>query len=113
MSQQRIIGLTGPTGAGKSTAAEEFSALGAKVIDCDRLGQEILIHRSAVNSFAAHMEQRFWERMARFPGLNWQKKLFPHRGLRPSQRHYPPFDYAGNPGENLTVLFSGGVGCCN
>lgn len=42
MSQQKIIGLTGPTGAGKSTAAEEFSALGAKVIDCDRLGQEIL-----------------------------------------------------------------------
>ena len=42
MSQQRIIGLTGPTGAGKSTAAQEFSTLGAKVIDCDKLGQEIL-----------------------------------------------------------------------
>ena len=42
MSQQRSIGLTGPTGAGKSTAAQEFSTLGAKVIDCDKLGQEIL-----------------------------------------------------------------------
>ena len=40
--KQLVIGLTGPTGAGKSTAAREFAALGAQVIDCDRLGQEIL-----------------------------------------------------------------------
>lgn len=42
MNRQIIIGLTGPTGAGKSTAAQEFVLLGAKVIDCDRVGQEIL-----------------------------------------------------------------------
>ena len=42
MHRPIIIGLTGPTGAGKSTAAKAFAALGAGVIDCDRLGRELL-----------------------------------------------------------------------
>lgn len=42
MNRPIIIGLTGPTGAGKSTAAKAFAALGAGVIDCDRLGRELL-----------------------------------------------------------------------
>ncbi len=42
MSKGVVIGLTGPTGAGKSTAGEAFARLGAKVIDCDGLGNEIL-----------------------------------------------------------------------
>lgn len=32
-----IIGLTGPTGAGKSTASEAAEKLGFKIVDCDKL----------------------------------------------------------------------------
>ncbi len=37
-----IIGLTGLTGSGKSTAAEWFRKNGFTVVDCDRIGHEIL-----------------------------------------------------------------------
>ena len=36
-----ILGLTGPTGAGKSTVAACFSSCGCLVIDCDRLAREV------------------------------------------------------------------------
>lgn len=41
MNKPLVIGLTGPTGAGKSTVAAAFSALGCDVIDCDRIAREI------------------------------------------------------------------------
>ena len=34
-----IIGLTGPTGSGKSTASKTAKSLGFKVIDCDKLAR--------------------------------------------------------------------------
>ena len=34
-----IIGLTGPTGSGKSTASKQFEAFGFKVVDCDYLAR--------------------------------------------------------------------------
>ena len=34
-----VVGLTGPTGAGKSTASKTAQALGFKVIDCDKLAR--------------------------------------------------------------------------
>lgn len=37
------IGLTGPTGAGKSTVAELFASFGLPVIDADRVWRELLI----------------------------------------------------------------------
>lgn len=37
------IGLTGPTGAGKSTAAQAFAAFGLPVIDADLVWRELLI----------------------------------------------------------------------
>jgi len=37
-----VIGLTGGIGAGKSSAAELFAALGAEVIDCDALAREVV-----------------------------------------------------------------------
>ena len=33
-----VIGIVGGVGAGKSTAAGEFAALGARLIDADRIG---------------------------------------------------------------------------
>ena len=37
-----IIGLTGPTGAGKTTALEVLGELGFTVVDCDALYDELL-----------------------------------------------------------------------
>ena len=36
-----MIGLTGPTGAGKSTVAAAFASLGCVVIDCDKVARRI------------------------------------------------------------------------
>ncbi len=53
----KIIGLTGPTGAGKSTAAEAFHSLGAEVIDCDRLAGEVLTFPACIRQ----LQQAFGE----------------------------------------------------
>lgn len=37
-----IIGITGPSGAGKTTALEALAALGAEVVDCDAVYHELL-----------------------------------------------------------------------
>ncbi len=37
-----VIGLTGPTGAGKSTVAAVFRKLGCAVIDADRIAREVV-----------------------------------------------------------------------
>jgi dephospho-CoA kinase len=38
---RRILGLTGGIGAGKSTAAARFAALGAVVVDVDAIGRQV------------------------------------------------------------------------
>ncbi len=38
-----VVGLTGGLASGKSTAAEMFSALGAKIIDADKIAHDILV----------------------------------------------------------------------
>ena len=53
-----MIGLTGPTGAGKSTAAKMLAALGCHVIDCDVLAREIVQPGSPV---LAEIAARFGE----------------------------------------------------
>ena len=40
----KIIGITGPTGAGKTTALREVERLGGTVIDCDQVYHEMLEH---------------------------------------------------------------------
>lgn len=42
MIRLKIIGITGGIGSGKSTVSKILSELGAKVIDADRIAQEIL-----------------------------------------------------------------------
>jgi len=42
MKSIRIVGLTGQTGAGKSTVSETFRGCGIEVIDCDHVCHEVL-----------------------------------------------------------------------
>ena len=42
VSITKIIGITGPTGAGKTTALNEVEKLGGAVIDCDAVYHELL-----------------------------------------------------------------------
>lgn len=44
--RRQLIGLTGLAGSGKSTVAEVFSRLGARVIDADRVGHRLLYKNS-------------------------------------------------------------------
>ena len=41
MTKGIVIGLTGPTGAGKSSVAKEFAALGCVVVDCDQIARQV------------------------------------------------------------------------
>lgn len=45
---KRLIGLTGKTGSGKSTAAKTFTRLGAFVIDCDEIAHKALFNEGII-----------------------------------------------------------------
>ena len=51
-----IIGITGPTGGGKTSALRALAALGGRIIDCDALYHELL--KSSAEMLAA-IEARF------------------------------------------------------
>ena len=55
---KNYIGLTGPTGAGKTTAGRILESLGCAVIDCDALAREIVLPGSPV---LAQLAARFGE----------------------------------------------------
>ncbi|MCI9887570.1 dephospho-CoA kinase [Micrococcales bacterium 31B] len=55
MGEWRPVGLTGGVGSGKSTAAAEFAALGAHVIDLDALSRSVLAEdRLAIETVFDH-----------------------------------------------------------
>ncbi len=41
---KKLIGLTGKTGSGKSSAAKTFEELGVYCVDCDKIAHEILLN---------------------------------------------------------------------
>ena len=51
-----IIGITGPTGAGKSSALQALQALGALTLDCDEIYHEMLLSNTEMT---AEIEARF------------------------------------------------------
>ena len=51
-----IIGITGPTGAGKTTALRELEKLGGTIIDCDTVYHELLKSDTALQN---ELEQAF------------------------------------------------------
>ena len=53
-----LVGLTGPTGSGKSTAAAVAEKMGIKVIDCDKLARKAVERgseglKALVNAFGS------------------------------------------------------------
>ena len=42
MINKKIYGLTGMSGAGKSTVSDSFKKAGFFVIDCDRIAREVV-----------------------------------------------------------------------
>ena len=61
----KLIGITGPTGAGKTTALNELTALGAELIDCDAVYHELLESSEEMNGALK----------ARFPAAYVEGKL--------------------------------------
>jgi len=43
-----VVGLTGGIATGKSTAAEMFSALGARIIDADKIAHDLLVNDARI-----------------------------------------------------------------
>ena len=52
----KVIGITGPTGAGKTTALQVLEALGVRVLDCDAIYHRLLAENQALRE---ELEGRF------------------------------------------------------
>ena len=48
MTRLRVLGLIGAIGAGKTTTSKLLAQLGGVVIDCDRLGHEVLLQPDVI-----------------------------------------------------------------
>ena len=68
--KQLIIGLTGPTGAGKSTWTAALENLGCRIIDCDQLAREAVQDSDCIKS----LQRTFGEDLISADGLD-RKKL--------------------------------------
>lgn len=64
--KQLIIGLTGPTGAGKSTWTAALKDLGCRIIDCDQLAREAVQDPECMKN----LQQAFGKDLISADGLN-------------------------------------------
>lgn len=68
----KIIGITGPTGAGKTTALYALESLGGRVLDCDAVYHDLLEHHAGMRSALA---DRFGDGILDESGMVDRKKL--------------------------------------
>lgn len=52
----KLIGITGPTGAGKTTALSALEGLGGAVIDCDKVYHDLTVHSGPMRE---ELKERF------------------------------------------------------
>jgi dephospho-CoA kinase len=80
MSKIKIIGLTGQTGAGKSTVSELFRARGLAVINCDRISHELSqTEQRFIADLALEFPSSFSTRTERQTASGWLLWCFPTR----------------------------------
>ncbi len=80
--KKRVIGLTGNSGSGKSTAAAYLETLGARVIDADRIAREI---SEAGKAGALAIREAFGESFFLEDGTLDRHKLGEHVFSRPEE----------------------------
>ena len=67
-----VIGITGPTGAGKTTALGALEALGGRVVDCDAVYHDLLISSEPMRT---ELRERFSEEVFQSDGSLDRKAL--------------------------------------
>ena len=65
LTRYRVVGLTGMSGAGKSTVSRVFAESGFLVIDCDRVAREVAEPNSP---FLSELSQRFSQQLIKPDG---------------------------------------------
>ena len=68
----KVIGITGPTGAGKTTALNALAGLGGRIVDCDAVYHELLIHSEAMR---AELRRRYGDGVFGEDGMLNRKAL--------------------------------------
>ena len=71
-ADMKIIGITGPTGAGKTTALNALVGLGGRIVDCDAVYHDLLIHSEPMR---AELRQRYGDGVFGCDGMLDRKAL--------------------------------------
>ena len=76
----KVIGITGPTGAGKTTVLKAWGALGAEIIDADAVYHGLLEGSGEMkNALAAAFGQQILDRAGRVDRKALAAAAYPHR----------------------------------
>ncbi len=72
LDAMKVIGITGPTGAGKTTALNALTDLGGRIVDCDAVYHDLLIHSEPMR---AELRQRYGDDVFGSDGMLNRKAL--------------------------------------
>ena len=72
LDAMKVIGITGPTGAGKTTALNALDDLGGRIVDCDAVYHELLIHSEPMRT---ELRQRYGDGVFGEDGMLNRKAL--------------------------------------
>ncbi len=72
LNAMKVIGITGPTGAGKTTALNALDDLGGRIVDCDAVYHDLLIHSEPMR---AELRRRYGDDVFGADGMLNRKAL--------------------------------------